>query len=99
MLIVQKFGGTSVGGIEKIQKVADKIAQSRAQGHSVLAVVSAMAGETDHLIQLSHSIVKHPNAREYDALVSTGEQVVASLLSMTLIERSCPARSYTGQQA
>ncbi len=96
-LIVQKFGGSSVADIKRIQNVANIIAQTRAQGHDVVAVVSAMYGETDRLIQLAKNF-SCENQREYDALVSTGEQVSASLLTMALGQLDCQARSFTGTQ-
>jgi len=98
-LIVQKFGGTSVGDIDRIQHVSDIVANTRKQGHDVIVVVSAMQGETDRLINLANTVVASPNAREYDALIATGEQVSAALLSMSLISAQYPARSYTGFQA
>ena len=98
-LIVQKFGGTSVGNLESIQRVAKIIRDTRAQGHDVIAVVSAMQGETDRLINLAKAATDQPTEREFDALISTGEQVSAALLSMTLNASSCPACSYTGGQA
>src|SRR5438270_118476 len=98
-LIVQKFGGTSVGSLERIQQVAAKVHATRLQGHDVIAVVSAMSGETDRLINLAQAIVKEPAEREYAALVATGEQVSMALLTMALLERGCEARSYTGSQA
>lgn len=98
-LIVQKFGGTSVGSIARINHVADKILQARQQGHEVLVVSSAMDDSTDKLIELAAMICDHPAPREYDALVSTGEQVAVALLSMALINKGCQARSYTGVQA
>lgn len=98
-LLVQKFGGTSVGNLERINHIATRIADARQQGHNVAVVVSAMTGETDRLITLANTICKEPDAREYDTLVSTGEQVSMSLLAMALIEKGCPARSYTGGQA
>lgn len=98
-LIVQKFGGTSVGSIERIRHVADKVLDMRKQGHDVVVVLSAMNGETDRLIQLAHAITEVPNPREYDALISTGEQISTALLSMVLMEKGCPARSFTGAQA
>lgn len=98
-LIVQKFGGTSVGSLERIAHVAEKIMSTRAQGHQVVVVVSAMSGETDRLINLAMAITAEPNLREYDVLVSTGEQVSMSLLAMTLSKLGCAARSYTGHQA
>ena len=83
-LIVQKYGGTSVGTVEKIENVADKLIAAREAGHDVVVVVSAMSGETNRLIELAHQITEHPNPREYDVLVSTGEQVTIALLSMAL---------------
>lgn len=97
--IVQKFGGTSLGSLNRIQHVADHIIATRAQGHDVAVVVSAMAGETDRLIHLAESITGIPEPREYATLVSTGEQVSMSLLAMALIARGYPACSYTGGQA
>ena len=97
-LIVQKYGGTSVGTVERIQAVADKIAGFRARGDDIVVVVSAMSGETNHLIALAAEISETPTAREIDVLVSTGEQVTIALLAMALEERGCPARSYTGAQ-
>lgn len=97
-LIVQKFGGTSVGSIERIESVADKVAEFRRQGHDIVVAVSAMSGETNRLIGLANEIENHPTPRELDVLVSTGEQVTIALLSMALNKRGCPARSYTGSQ-
>lgn len=97
-LIVQKFGGTSVQSVEHIREVANKIIKARSQGYDIVVVLSAMAGETDRLIQLAHEISENPNSREYDALVSTGEQVTIALLSMYLQARGYPSRSYSGQQ-
>lgn len=97
-LIVQKFGGTSVGNLERIDLVANKIIQAKKQGHDVVVVSSAMNGETDKLIQLGKAICEHPNPRDYDALVSTGEQVSVALLSIALNNKGFPARSYTGAQ-
>ncbi|WP_372749206.1 aspartate kinase [Litorivivens sp.] len=97
-LIVQKFGGTSVGSVERIQSVAEKVGKFRAQGHDVVVVVSAMSGETNRLIDLAKQISNKPNPREMDVLVSTGEQVTIALLSMALEERGLEARSYTGAQ-
>jgi aspartate kinase len=97
-LIVQKYGGTSVGTIERIQNVAKRVIQTRSQGHNVVVVVSAMHGETDRLIQLAQAISPEPAAREYDVLVSTGEQVSMALLAIALEQNNCPARSYTGPQ-
>jgi aspartate kinase len=97
-LIVQKYGGTSVGSIERIQAVADKVKRSRDQGHRVVVVVSAMSGETDRLIGLAKAIQTRPSPRELDVLLSTGEQVTIALLAMALESAGCPARSYTGAQ-
>ncbi len=97
-LIVQKFGGTSVGTIERIEAVAAKVKQYRDQGNQVVVVVSAMSGETDRLIGLAKAISERPSPREYDVLVSTGEQVTIALLSMALDKIGCPAKSYTGSQ-
>jgi len=97
-LIVQKFGGTSVGTIERIEAVADKIVSFREKGHDIVVAVSAMSGETNRLISLAHDIEEHPTPRELDVLVSTGEQVTIALLSMALNKRQCPAVSYTGAQ-
>jgi aspartate kinase len=97
-LIVQKFGGTSVGSIECIEQVADKVARFRAEGHQVVVVVSAMSGETNRLVSLAQSIQAAPLARELDVLLSTGEQVTTALLSMALNQRGVAAKSYTGSQ-
>jgi len=97
-LIVQKFGGTSVGSIERIEQVADKIAGFRDQGHDIVVVVSAMSGETNRLIALAHDVQDQPVPREMDVLVSTGEQVTTALLSMALAKRGVKAKSYNGSQ-
>lgn len=97
-LIVQKFGGTSVGSVERICAVADKIIGFRDQGHDIVVVVSAMSGETNRLIGLASAIQQDPDPREMDVLVSTGEQVTIALLCMALKERGHKARSYTGSQ-
>lgn len=97
-LIVQKFGGTSVGSIERIEQVADKVSGFRAEGHDVVVVVSAMSGETNRLIALAHQIQERPVPREMDVLVSTGEQVTTALLSMALNKRGVKAKSYNGSQ-
>lgn len=97
-LIVQKYGGTSVGTIERIQAVAEKVAAVRNRGDQVVVVVSAMSGETNRLIALAKAIEEHPSDREMDVLVSTGEQVTIALLSMALHKIGCPAKSYTGGQ-
>ncbi len=97
-LIVQKYGGTSVGNAERIENVARKVKATAEAGNQVVVVVSAMSGETNRLIDLAHQITKSPDLREYDVLVSTGEQVTIALLSMALNKLGCPARSYTGTQ-
>ncbi len=97
-LLVQKFGGTSVGSTERIEAVADKVCRFRKEGHQVVVVVSAMSGETNRLIALANDIMEQPTPRELDVLVSTGEQVTIALLSMALQKRGCEARSYTGSQ-
>ena len=97
-LIVQKFGGTSVGSVERIQAVAEKVGRFRDQGHDIVVVVSAMSGETNRLIALAKEIQEQPTPREMDVLVSTGEQVTIALLCMALHQRGYQARSYTGNQ-
>ncbi len=97
-LIVQKFGGTSVGSIERIEQVADKVSGFRADGHDVVVVVSAMSGETNRLIDLAHQVQERPVPREMDVLVSTGEQVTTALLAMALNKRGVKAKSYNGSQ-
>ena len=97
-LIVQKYGGTSVGTIERIQAVAEKVQAFRNRGDSVVVVVSAMSGETNRLIGLAREIEAEPSAREMDVLVSTGEQVTIALLTIALHKLGCDARSYTGGQ-
>jgi aspartate kinase len=98
-LIVQKYGGTSVGNVERIQNVAEKVIGWRERGHQVVVVVSAMSGETDRLIGLAKGITARPPPRELDVLLSTGEQVTIALLCIALEKHGCPARSYTGGQA
>lgn len=97
-LIVQKYGGTSVGTTERIEAVAEKVHAFRERGEDVVVVVSAMSGETNRLIALAKDIHPDPSAREMDVLVSTGEQVTIALLCMALQKRGCDARSYTGGQ-
>lgn len=97
-LIVQKYGGTSVGTTERIEAVAEKVKSFRDRGDDVVVVVSAMSGETNRLIGLAKEIIPEPVEREYDVLVSTGEQVTIALLSMALVKRGVEARSYTGSQ-
>ena len=97
-LIVQKFGGTSVGDVERIKNVARRVAQARAGGHDVVVVVSAMAGETDRLIGLAQKVADRPNERELDVILATGEQVSIGLLSLALHGLGQRARSFTGGQ-
>ncbi|BBG30539.1 MULTISPECIES: aspartate kinase [Zymobacter] len=97
-LYVQKFGGTSVGSIERIRAVAEKVKRFREDGHQIVVVVSAMSGETNRLLGLANDISEEPNPRELDVLVSTGEQVTISLLSMALQSIGVEAVSYTGAQ-
>jgi aspartate kinase len=97
-LIVQKYGGTSVGSIERIMNVAQRVAKTRKEGNDIVVVVSAMKGETDRLIQLANQVCDAPDEREMDMLISTGERVTIALLSMALHELGYPARSFTGRQ-
>jgi len=97
-LIVQKYGGTSVGDIERIKNVASRVLHTKNQGHQVVVVVSAMAGETDKLIRLAQQITPTPDERELDMLVSTGEQVSIALLAITLKTMGFDAKSYLGFQ-
>ena len=97
-LIVQKYGGTSVGSIERIQAVAARVAKAHRQGDQVVVAVSAMSGETNRLIALAKEIDNQPAAREMDVLVSTGEQVTIALLCMALHKIGIEAKSYTGSQ-
>jgi len=98
MLIVQKYGGTSVGSIERIKGVAQRVAATHAAGHQVAVVVSAMSGETNRLLGLAKQISSQPDERECDVLVSTGEQVTVALLAMVLKEMGYPAFSLLGHQ-
>ena len=98
-LLVHKYGGTSVGSLERLRHIAQRIHKARAQGHRLVVVVSAMAGETDRLLQMAQDANEKPDRRELDALLVTGEQRVTALLAMTLAAFDCPARSYTGAQA
>jgi len=97
-LVVQKYGGTSVGDLERIKKVASRILKTKNQGHGVVIVVSAMAGETDRLLRLAQQITPTPDERELDVLVSTGEQVSVALLTMMLRHLGADAKSYLGFQ-
>lgn len=97
-LYVQKFGGTSVGSVERIEAVAERVIATKNQGHDVVVVVSAMSGETNRLLALANDILEQPTPRELDVLLSTGEQVTIALLCMALHKRGCNARSFTGGQ-
>lgn len=97
-LIVQKYGGTSVGTVDRIKAVAEKVASGHRAGNQIVVAVSAMSGETNRLIGLAREVQDEPNLREMDVLVSTGEQVTIALLCMALQEEGIEARSYTGGQ-
>jgi len=98
MLIVQKYGGTSVANLDRIRNVAERVAEYKRAGHDLVVVVSAMAGETDRLINLAKSITENPPLRELDMLVSTGEQVTSALLAITLQAMGYKARAFLGYQ-
>lgn len=97
-LIVQKFGGTSVGNVERIRHVAGLVAKSRRAGDAVVVVLSAMSGETDRLVKLAHEVADLPDEREMDMLLSTGERITIALLAMALRTLGLDARSFTGRQ-
>jgi len=97
-LIVHKYGGTSVGSIEKIKNVAKKVAKVKDEGHDLIVVVSAMSGETNKLIAMANEMAERPDEREYDALISTGEQITSTLLAMSLNSIGYPAVSFQGHQ-
>ena len=97
-LVVQKYGGTSVGTVDRIRNVARRVAKTFDDGNDVVVIVSAMAGETNRLVALADEISEFPNEREYDVLVSTGEQVTIALLSMCLQTMGYNAKSYLGPQ-
>ena len=97
-LIIQKYGGTSVGSTERIKNVARRIVRFQSRGYQVVVVVSAMSGETNRLIALAKEFQAHPDPRELDVMVSTGEQVSVALLSMALMDLGIKAKSYTGSQ-
>jgi len=98
MLIVQKYGGTSVGDIERIKNVAKRIVETKRAGNDVVAVVSAMAGETDRLINLAYKLTPDPDLRELDVLISTGEQVSTALVAMAIISLGYKAVSLQNHQ-
>ena len=97
-LIVQKFGGTSVANVDRINAVAERVGKFKKEGHQIIVVVSAMSGETNKLIRLAEDMMGSPEPRELDAIVSTGEQVTAGLTALALINRGIPAKSYSGNQ-
>ena len=97
-LVVQKYGGTSVANIDKIASVARNVIRTREAGNDVVVVLSAMAGETDRLINMAQKAADEPDAREYDSLISTGEQVTVTLLAIMLNGMGCPAKSFLGFQ-
>ena len=97
-LIVQKYGGTSVGSVERIHRVAEQVVEARRAGHDLVVVLSAMSGETDRLVRLAHEVTPSPDEREMDMLLSTGERVTIALLAMDLRGRGIDARSFTGRQ-
>ena len=98
-IVVQKYGGTSVGTVERIQAVADRIVRTREDGHDVVVVVSAMGDTTDDLIQMAHLVAGVPEPRELDMLLTAGERIAMSLLAIAVCDRGCQAASYTGSQA
>ncbi|HUU50811.1 MAG TPA: aspartate kinase [Nitrospinota bacterium] len=98
-LVIQKYGGTSVGSIEKIKAIAKKVADRKKEGADIIVVVSAMAGETDKLVNMAHQISEIPERREFDMLLSTGERVTIALLTMALQSLGCDAISLTGRQS
>jgi aspartate kinase len=97
-LIVQKYGGTSVGTVDRIRNVARRVARYKAQGHQLVVVVSAMSGETNRLLGLAREITSNPDPRELDVVAATGEQVTIGLLAIALHEIGVRAKSYTGGQ-
>jgi aspartate kinase len=97
-LVVQKYGGTSVGTVERIQAVAERVGKAHAAGHQVVVVVSAMAGETNRLLELAGKLASQPSEREVDVLLATGEQESAALLAIALQQRGFQARSFLGHQ-
>ncbi len=97
-LIVQKYGGTSVGDVERIKRVARRVAQAKGEGHDLVVVVSAMAGETDRLLGLAAQVSDAPDERELDVILATGEQISIGLLSLAIQQHGCKARSFTGSQ-
>jgi aspartate kinase len=99
MLLVQKYGGSSVADVERLRKVAARVARARAEGHGVVVVVSAMGNTTNELLALARSVTQAPGRRELDMLISVGERVSMALLAMALQELGVAARSFTGSQS
>ena len=97
-LIVQKYGGTSVGSVDRIRNVARRVARFHRDGDQLVVVVSAMAGETNRLLSLTRDLSPNPDPREVDVVAATGEQVTIGLLAIALRDLGVPARSYTGGQ-
>ena len=98
MLVVQKYGGTSVANTGRIKAVAERVVKAAREGNSIVVVVSAMSGETDNLINLAHHISSNPNEREMDLLLSSGERVTSALTAMAIEELGCKAMAFTGRQ-
>ena len=98
MLIVQKYGGTSVANVERIKAVAERVVKTAKEGHKVAVVVSAMAGETDKLINLAHQVSSNPSEREMDLLLSSGERVASALTAIAIEELGHKAMAFTGRQ-
>lgn len=98
MIIIQKYGGTSVGNIERIKAVAERVARTKSEGHDVVVIVSAMSGETDKLIGLANQVSPNPEGREMDLLLSSGERVSSALMAMAISNLGYRARSFTGRQ-
>jgi aspartate kinase len=98
-IIVQKYGGTSVGGVERMQAVADRVVRAKEQGFDVCVVVSAMGHSTDELLAMAHEVTSTPEPRELDMLLTAGERIAMSLLAIAINARGCRAASYTGSQA
>ena len=97
-LVVQKYGGTSVANLDKIRNVAERVIRTKEAGNSVVVVLSAMAGETDRLIGLAHAAADKPDDREYDSLISIGEQVTVTLMAITLNKMGHRAKSFLADQ-
>src|SRR6187397_3220480 len=98
-IVVQKYGGTSVGNIQRLNSVADRILRTKARGAQMVVVVSAMGHTTDRLVKLARAVTRTPSRREMDMLLSTGEQISIALLSMAIQERGAEAISMTGLQS